>query len=69
MGFYFIVGVLVVGGVFEEEAWFGGYLSGRRVFSSRSIFSMFRILVSLSEIMDTRMSMMEMSISSSSSIF
>lgn len=47
----------------------GTHLSGRRVRSSRSTRSMPRILVPLSETVDTRMSMTEMSTSSPSSTF
>lgn len=59
----------VVGGVPEEDARLGAHLSGRRVRSSLSTLNMPRILVPLSETMDTRMSMMEMSTSSPSRTF
>lgn len=62
-GFCSLVGVPVVRGVW------GVHLSGRRVRSSRSTLSIPRILVPLSETMDTRMSMTEMSTNKPSSTF
>lgn len=59
----------IVGAVPKEGTRLGTHLSGRRVRSSRRTLNMPRILVPLSETMDTRMSMMEMSTSSPSRTF